>query len=141
MEQNKLIITVGLPMSGKTKWAQKKARELGCPIVSPDAIRMVIHGQHFLAQAEGFVWATMKIMVKSLFMAGHTTVIIDSTHTTREERNQWISSEWKREFKVMSANVETCIARANKNNRREIVQRIKDLDRMYAPVDAEEKKL
>jgi len=35
-----LILTVGLPRSGKSTWAAKK----GFPIVSPDAIRLAMHG-------------------------------------------------------------------------------------------------
>ena len=38
-----IIVTVGLPRSGKTTWA----REQGYPIVNPDSIRLSLHGKRF----------------------------------------------------------------------------------------------
>lgn len=89
-------MTVGLPRSGKTTWA----REQGLPIVNPDSIRLAIHGQPFIAQAEPFVWATAKAMVRALFLAGHDAVILDATNTTAKRRDDWISRSWRREFVI-----------------------------------------
>src|SRR5882672_916000 len=63
-EKDKLLIcTVGLPRSGKSTWARSQS----FPIVCPDAIRIAIHGQRFISEAEPFVWATAKAMVRALF--------------------------------------------------------------------------
>ena len=93
---NKLILTVGLPQSGKSTWAMKQ----GLPIVNPDSIRLAIHGKPFIGSAEPFVWAVAKTMVRSLFLAGHKTVILDATNVTRKRRDEWKSKNWAREFHV-----------------------------------------
>lgn len=103
-----LILTVGLPQSGKSTWARSQS----CPIVNPDSIRLALHGKPFIGLAEPYVWAIAKTMVRSLFIAGHHTVILDATNTTRKRRDEWKSSEWVREFRVFDEPIETCKARA-----------------------------
>lgn len=84
--KKELILTVGLPRSGKTTWAMGQ----GVPVVNPDSIRLALHGQRFLASAESIVWANAYLMAKSLLMAGHDRVIVDATNVTRSTRNQWV---------------------------------------------------
>ncbi len=48
MHEKTLIGMVGLPYSGKST----AARELGFPIVCPDAIRLALHGQRFILRDE-----------------------------------------------------------------------------------------
>jgi predicted kinase len=86
-----LLLTVGLPRSGKTTWARKT----GFPIVSADAIRLALHGQAFEPLAEPFVWAIARIMVRALFVAGHETVILDACSVTRARRDEWRGGEWE----------------------------------------------
>lgn len=105
-----LIATVGLPRSGKTTWA-RNSRWLG-PVVNPDSIRLALHGQRFCASAEPFVWAIAKIMVRSLFLAGHSMVILDATNTTRKRRDEWQSDDWITYFKVLPTSKEECLLRA-----------------------------
>jgi predicted kinase len=85
----RLILTVGLPRSGKTTWA----RAQGVPVASPDAISRALHGQRFIGVAEPFVWAIAKLMVRALFLAGHPTVIVDATNTTQKRRDEWKSDD------------------------------------------------
>lgn len=80
-----LIVTVGLPRSGKSTWAKRQT----FPVVNPDAIRLALHGQRFYGPAEPFVWATAKLMVRSLFGAAHRKVIVDATNCTRKRRDEW----------------------------------------------------
>ena len=110
MEQSvsKLILTVGLPRSGKSTWAQK----MGQPIVSPDAIRLSLHGQVFIATAEPLVWAMARLMVASLFEAGHTVVILDACNATQKRRDEWLDPRWFIETVNFTAAKETCIERA-----------------------------
>jgi predicted kinase len=104
----KLILMVGLPRAGKTT----AARAMGHPIVSPDAIRLAMHGKRYSTLEEPSVWQTAKIMVRALFLAGHSTVILDSTNGTRQRRDAWRSSEWERAFHVIDTEVEICRQRA-----------------------------
>ncbi len=113
----KLILMVGLPRSGKTT----KARELGFPMVNPDSIRLSIHGERFIADAEPIVWVVAKYMVKSLFLAGHDTVIIDATNTTRKRRDEWLSEDWSVSMIHISTSKEECIRRAENEKDLDII--------------------
>ena len=108
-----LIATVGLPRSGKTTWA----KEQGLPIVSPDAIRLTLHGPSlFMPPAELMVWTIAKYMVRALFLAGHDTVILDATNTTRKRRDEWQPTRDKiwdeTRFKVIDTSEAVCVNRA-----------------------------
>src|SRR4051812_30122694 len=108
MEPLTLLVTVGLPRSGKTTWAQST----GHPIVCPDAIRLALHGQRFVPEAEPYVWAIAQTMVMALFLAGHKTVILDATNTTKERRKMWVSRNWMTKFRVFDTDENECIRRA-----------------------------
>lgn len=84
--KKELLLTVGLPRSGKTTWAM----EQGVPVVNPDSIRLALHGQRFLQSAESIVWAHAYLMARALLISGHDRVIVDATNVTRGRRNQWI---------------------------------------------------
>ena len=75
-ESKVLILTVGLPRSGKSTWARSQAY----PIVCPDEIRTALHGHRFIPEAEPFVRAVAKVMVRALFGAGHQCVIFDGSN-------------------------------------------------------------
>jgi predicted kinase len=84
----KLILMAGLPRAGKTTVAQS----MDAPIVSPDAIRLALHGKRFLPEAEPMVWTMAKYMAKALFLAGYNRVVIDATNTTEKRRQEWIDA-------------------------------------------------
>lgn len=107
-----LILTVGLPRSGKTTWAKQQ----GLPIVNPDSIRLTLHGQRFIPAAEPMVWALAKYMVRSLFLAGHARVILDATNTTEKRRQEWYTEAHAHGYtvslQIVDTPVEVCLARA-----------------------------
>lgn len=105
-----LIMMVGLPRSGKTTVALKEAKRLGAPIVSPDDIRLCLHGHSYLQSAEDFVWATAKLMVRALFKS-HDTVILDACNNTVKRRDEWAHSDWQRRFITVDTAKEDCILR------------------------------
>ena len=125
-----LHLMVGLPYSGKTTLA----RQMGFPIVSPDAIRVALHGQRYVGAAEPFVWAIAYAMAEALFLAGHKDVVIDATNCTEPRR-----SEWKRRYPnvlmtLVLADPETCRQRAKAAGDIEILPVI---DRMAAEWDVD----
>lgn len=136
---NLLIATVGLPRSGKSTWAQKSRRQEGAAIVCPDAIRLAIHGQPFIADAEPLVWATAQAMVRALFHAGHDLVILDATNATAERRKMWKgTSLYTTRFKVFSAGEEECITRAVLDGRQDLVPVIHRMAAAFQPLGPSE---
>lgn len=105
-----LIMTVGLPQTGKSTWARTRH----VPMVNGDSVRLALHGQPFIVEAEPMVSCVQQLMVRALFIAGHDVVILDGTHTTRASRDRWISSQWERIFVLTGGPemLETSIARA-----------------------------
>lgn len=134
MTKSKLILTVGLPRSGKSTWA----RSTGYPIVSPDAIRLAIHGQPFVDLAEPFVWATAKAMVRALFLAGHTTVILDATNTTRKRRDDWKAVDWVRQYQTFNASAAVCKERAVHDHREELIEVIDRMSEQFETIEIDE---
>lgn len=104
-----LVMTVGLPRSGKST----AARKMNIPIVNPDSIRIALHGQRFIGEAEPMVWVMAKYMVAALFEAGHDNVVLDATNTTVARRSEWIDKRWQRVFALVDTPKEVCIERAN----------------------------
>lgn len=124
---NKLILTVGLPRSGKSTWA----RNQGFPVVCPDAIRLATFGQRWWGPAEHIVWATAKTMVRALFFAGHETIILDSTAMLRKNRDFFkpeVDLHWWRYEKIIDTPTEVCKERARKTYPElvDVIQRMAD---------------
>jgi predicted kinase len=126
---------VGLPRSGKST----EARKLGFPIASPDAIRLAIHGQRFVAEAEPFVWAIAKAMVRALFLAGHDAVILDACNNTRKRRDEWRSKDWDVVFNVIPTDAATCIERAEAEGDQDIIPVITRMADEHEPLGEDEK--
>lgn len=131
-----LICTVGLPRSGKSTWAQSFEGRI--PIVNPDAIRYALHGQRYQALAEDFVWAIAKVMVRALFAAGHSTVIVDATNTTRRRRDEWQNKGWVTKFKVIDTPEDVCQHRALEEGDADILPIIAKMAEQWEPLAADE---
>lgn len=109
MTDKELILMVGLPRSGKST----VARKMGYPIVSPDAVRLGLHGFSFLREAEFMVWPLAVLMVKALFHAGHDVVILDATNHTKERRKFWSDAgPWALSYAMVPTTKDTCLMRA-----------------------------
>ena len=121
---NILLMTVGLPRSGKSTWAKKQ----GHPIVNPDSIRLSLHGQAYVSLAEPYVWAIAKTMVQALFLAGHETVILDATNTTAKRRDDWLGDNWRCIFKEFDVGRDECIHRAKVSGRQDLIPVIERMD-------------
>jgi len=138
MGKNALICTVGLPRSGKSTWAKTYAKSLGAPIVNRDSIRLVLHGQRYIQEAEDMVLAIAKLMVKSLFLAGHSSVILDETNVSRKRRDSWRSDLWDMEFVTFDADAETCKKRAIETNQLDLIPVIDFMASQFEPVAEDE---
>jgi len=132
----RLICLVGLPRSGKSTLLSKK--KFPSPIVNPDSIRLALHGQRYVQAAEDFVWAIAKVMVKSLFLAGHNEVIIDATNNTRKRRDFWRSKEWMTVFIHINTPKEECIRRAKLTDDYDIIPVIERMADYFEPLEDDE---
>lgn len=113
---------VGLPRSGKSTWAAAE----GLPTVCPDAIRLALHGQTYIQEAEPHVWAIARTMVRALFLAGHDRVVLDACNNTMKRRNEWRSPHWRRVFHYIVPDVEECIRRAQRKDLFPTIRRMAD---------------
>ncbi len=121
----KLILLVGLPRSGKSTWAKKT----GYPIVNPDSVRLVLHGEAFIKSYEPAVWVLTRQMVEALFKAGHDVVILDATNINKKNREEWNATDkWNTYVKWIETYKETCIKRAKKGNREDLIPVIERMD-------------
>ena len=130
---HQLILTVGLPKSGKSTYARQFWNQV--PIVCPDEIRLALHGQRFVAAAEPFVWAIAHVMVEALFRAGHPQVVLDATNTTRKRRAEWLSDRWQTSVRVIDTPAAVCLERARREGDDEIVPIIERMAEQYEPPD------
>ena len=136
VNEKTLLLMVGLPQSGKTTVAM----ELGFPIVSPDAIRLSLHGQAYMQTVEDLVWSLAKLMVRSLFEAGHHSVIVDATNNTRKRRDAWRQDEeWNLEYHILDTPQKLCIQRAQQNERMDLMPAIERMAEAHEPVVLEER--
>lgn len=131
-----LIATVGLPRSGKTTWALAFSRSNSVPIVCPDAVRYAIHGQRFASVAERYVWATVHAMIRGLFLAGHSHVILDATNVSRKRRDDLKSPDWLTVFHHIDTAPEVCRLRAA--NDAEILPVIDRMESEFQPLEEDE---
>lgn len=123
----RLILTCGLPYSGKTSWARAQS----VPIVNPDSVRRALHGERFLDAAEPWVWVIAKTMVRALFEAGHSSVIVDATHVSRKRRDFWRDEGWHVSVAVFEASAQECVRRALEQGDPEIVPVIERMAREF----------
>ena len=126
-------MTIGLPRSGKSTWA----KTTGFPIVNPDAIRLALHGQAFIKEAEPMVWTIARYAARSLFHAGHSIVILDATNTIQRNRNEWNCSDWQILYKCFKTDRSECIKRALANKQDYLLPVIERMDRQMEWPDKE----
>lgn len=109
-----LVLTVGLPRSGKSTWAMKQ----GCPIVNRDAIREAYLGDRRNFGDEKECSRLEMLMVHSLLLAGHDKVIVDATHLRTKYRNRWEKfakeNDYKVIYKTFDTSMKECQRRARK---------------------------
>lgn len=124
-----MLIAVGLPRSGKSTHIQKS----GYPIVNRDSIRLALHGQPYIQDAESMVTAIEDYMVDSLFLAGHDIVSIDACHTSEKRQDRWIDHAKQKGYKIIwicfRAPEDVCIGRAIKDGREDLVPVIERMSR------------
>lgn len=139
MAKPRLIAMMGLPRSGKSTIVAELREELGAPIVRRDAIRLALHGQRFKSEAEPMVKVMSLYMIRSLFLAGHDTVICDETNYSRAARDAVKSSDWDTEFYEVTTGPVECERRAIATGQDDLIPVIWDMAARYQPLGKDEK--
>lgn len=136
MGNDYLLLMMGLPMSGKTNWVMNNINMSRVAVVSPDAIRLALHGQPYLQPAEPMVWAIAEIMARALFNAGHYGVVIDATNTTQKRRDFWINKfpDCDIRYQHIDTSKEVCLARAEECERDDLLPVILRMAENFEPL-------
>lgn len=123
----KLIGLVGLPKSGKTTYA----KTLGFPIVSLRAIRETLHIRSYAPESEDLICSMARIFIKSLFLSGSDTVIVDATNVRHKHRRNWYFTgiDYIREWHIFPINMELALSRTNDPELK------RSIERMFAEYD------
>ncbi len=113
----KLIITVGLPGSGKSTYLARQ----GINAISSDEIRRLIADDPHDQSINARIFATVRYLVRQRIAAGRPVTFVDATHLTPWERKPYVQLAQrygcKLEALFFDVPVETCIARNQGRNR------------------------
>ena len=130
-----LVVNVGLPRSGKTTWSKLTK----WTVVSPDAMRLAFQGRPFIQETEPWIWSMIRIMVKSLFIAGNEQVVLDGTFITANHRRAFHSCDlWDTIFNVFKVPEAECHRRADVDGRPELHEVITRMSQDWEPVSPSE---
>lgn len=136
---NKILIAMcGLPRSGKSTIVERISKQHSAPIVRRDAIRLAVHGQRYEPTAEPLIKVLDLYMVRSLFLAGHETVICDETNYSRAARNHMLDPQWKTVFYWVPTDKVTCIKRAYATDQPDLHPIIEEMASRWEPFDISE---
>jgi len=82
----KIVITVGLPASGKSTYLRRK----GIRAISSDEIRELITEDPADQLHHARVFAAMRYLIRQRIAAGRSVTYVDATHLMRWERRPYI---------------------------------------------------
>ncbi len=82
----KLIITIGLPGSGKTTYLAKP----GVNAISSDEIRRLLADDPADQTIHARVFATIRYLIRQRIAIGRPVTYVDATHLTRWERRPYV---------------------------------------------------
>lgn len=122
--QSCLLLMMGLPRSGKSTEANRIHKTTGAPIVCPDDIRLALHGQAFVPEAEDVVWTHARLQARALARR-HPLVIVDATNTTRSRRDEWLRGPWRmRAVRHVSTPLHICLNRTDDPEMHKVIERM-----------------
>jgi len=117
----KLIITRGLPRSGKTTWAKGHVDTSGNFVrINRDDLRVMLHNNKWSPKNEEITIATQRAMVKAALLKGKS-VIVDDTNLTEHHSSSWenLAKECGATFEIKkfdSSDIQLLIDRDNNDD-------------------------
>lgn len=132
----KIVITIGVPMSGKNYYAKQRKKELGdnWVIIEADEIRKMLTGksnkyQAFNINNEKLVWDIINYSVEAALL-NYKNIILSNTNTNLKILKDFIDThlQYKLEFVHINTPVKICIERLNDNSLHmiEIIKRMEE---------------
>ena len=107
----RLIITVGLPGSGKTTYLAR----LGVNAISSDEVRRIIADDSLDQTMNARIFAVIRYLIRQRIAAGRPVTYVDATHLTPWERRPYVKLaerySCKLEALFFDVPIEVCIAR------------------------------
>jgi predicted kinase len=134
----KILITVGLPGSGKSTYLAR----LGVNAISSDEIRRLIADDPRDQTMHARVFATIRYLARQRIAVGRPETYVDATHLTRWERRPYIRLAQRHGCEIealfFDVPVEVCIQRNQARDRIVPEQAIRDMARLLeSPTEAE----
>lgn len=83
-----MVMMMGIPRTGKSRWANGYARSCGLTVMGGDDIRRAF-GVEFKREIEPWVHLIKQVAVKAILLRGQS-IIVDETNITKERRAAWI---------------------------------------------------
>lgn len=118
-EGAQLAITVGIPLCGKSTFAEKKRNE-GWIVMNPDLFRHDLCGDYNCKEKETYLWNSIRDWTRHFLRQGEW-VLIDATNYCRKYRKQWkdLANEFGLIMKifVFGPDLDTSILRNKQSNR------------------------
>jgi predicted kinase len=133
-----LIITVGLPGSGKSTYLAR----LGVNAISSDEVRRLIADDPHDQTMNARIFATVRYLVRQRMATGQPITYVDATHLTAWERKPYVHLAQRYGLKLealyFDVPVETCIARNRTRDRIVPEAAIREMARRLVPPSKKE---
>lgn len=129
-----LYFLIGLPRSGKSTIAKKwqngninivnhniEYNNVSCNynpriIVNADSIRLALHGQAYIQEAEEMIHTVKNLIIKTYLLMNYD-ILVDGTHTSQWSIEQLLKIRSDAEYLLIDTPVEVCKQRAIDTNK------------------------